>query len=426
MRHRFSFIAALWLATGAACAIAQPDPVARPDRAEATTDRPMSRPGDAAMSRPAGPAGFDDWLDGFRDRAAADGIPAPVLDRALTGIDYDAEIVALDRRQSEFVKPIWEYLDGAVSRSRIDTGRAMLARHDTALRGIERRYGVDRHVIVAIWGMETSYGGFRGNTDVIPALATLAYDGRRGDFFEEQLIAALRIVAEGDATPADMRGSWAGAMGHTQFMPTSYLDHAVDFTGDGRRDIWGDDPTDALASAAAYLAANGWQSGAPWAVEVVLPEGFDYRLSGRGTVRDTGFWAGRGVRAADGASLPRLSQASILLPAGARGPALMIFDNYDAIESYNSAMSYVIGVGHLSDRLRGSGDFAAAWPRGDRMLGRTEKIALQERLTARGFDTNGIDGKIGPDTIAAIQRYQAAAGLRADGYATPDLLARLR
>lgn len=374
----------------------------------------------------AGAAGFTPWLRGFAQRARAEGIPAEVINTAFAGIRYDASIIAKDRHQAEFVKPIWEYLDGAVSASRIRTGRAMLARHDAALRRIEARYGVDRHVVVAIWGLESSFGGYRGSTDVIEALATLAYDGRRGAFFEAQLLAALKILASGDVAPRAMTGSWAGAMGHTQFMPTSYLDHAVDFTGDGRRDIWSSDPTDALASTAAYLRDNGWRNGQPWAREVRLPQGFDYALSGRGTTRSVAAWERAGIRASDGRPLPRLRRASILLPAGARGPALMIFDNFEAIERYNSADVYVIAVGHLSDRLRGQADFAASWPRGDRMLARAEKVELQRRLEARGFSVGGVDGKIGPNTIEAIQRYQRAAGLVADGYATPGLLAHLR
>jgi membrane-bound lytic murein transglycosylase B len=223
-----------------------------------------------------------------------------------------------------------------------------------------------------------------------------------------------------------MTGSWAGAMGHTQFMPTSYLAYAVDFTGDGRRDIWSDDPTDALASTAAYLARHGWTTGQPWAVEVTLPRGFDYRLAGKATKRSSADWQALGVRAAGGGRIPQAGAASILLPAGARGPALMIFGNFGVIARYNNADSYVIAVGHLSDRLRGGGPFVAPWPRSDRALSADERRELQERLTRRGFDTQGVDGKIGPATADAIRAFQTAQGLTPDGFATMDLLNRLR
>jgi lytic murein transglycosylase len=274
--------------------------------------------------------------------------------------------------------------------------------------------------------METNYGSYRGSNDVIQSLATLAYEGRRGEFFEAQLIAALQILQSGDTSPRNMTGSWAGAMGHTQFMPTSYLDHAVDFTGDGRRDIWSNDPTDALASTAAYLRNAGWQTGQPWGIEVQLPRGFDYALADREITKRPSDWARLGVRDMAGREVPNHGHASILLPAGARGVAFMIFDNFAAIEKYNSADSYVIGVGHLSDRIAGAGPFRSGWPLGDRALSRDERKEMQTRLTMAGFDTQGVDGRIGPKTINAIRDYQKARGLLPDGYASPALLQALR
>jgi lytic murein transglycosylase len=294
------------------------------------------------------------------------------------------------------------------------------------LQRIEDKYGVSKHVVTAIWGLESAYGGFRGSKDLIGSLATLAFDGRRGAFFEAQLIAALKIIQAGDVAPREMTGSWAGAMGHTQFIPTSYLDYAVDFTGDGKRDIWGDDPTDALASTAAYLARFGWVKEQPWGVEVTLPSGFDYALANRAIKKAPSDWGKLGIRGMDGKAVPNHGEASILLPAGAQGAAFMIFKNFDVIERYNTADAYVIGVGHLSDRLKGGAEIQASWPRGDRALKFDERIELQELLTSKGFDTQKIDGKIGPLTIEAVRGFQRSIDMVPDGYASLDILKRLR
>lgn len=371
-------------------------------------------------------AGFDGWVRDFRQRAMTEGIKAPTLDSAFQTVRFDRDVIRLDRTQSEFSKAIWEYLASAVSNSRVTNGRAALAKHATALNAIEQRYGVEKEVVVAVWGLETSYGGYRGSNSVIQSTATLAYEGRRSEFFEEQLIAALRILQSGDTVPRNMVGSWAGAMGHTQFMPTSYLDTAVDFNGDGRRDIWSEDPTDALASTAAYLKKAGWKTGQPWGVEVTLPAGFDYALADRKIKKSPNAWARLGVRDMTGRKVQERGRASLLLPAGARGPAFMIFDNFAAIERYNSADSYVIGVGHLSDRIAGQGPIRAPWPVGDRALSVSERKEMQERLTRAGFDTQGVDGRVGPNTINAIRSYQKSRGLVADGYASAALLNLLR
>jgi membrane-bound lytic murein transglycosylase B len=408
------------------CGRAGPETSPRPQPRAVAAVQPVSAPAATPAADPAAVAGFQRWIAGFRTRALAQGISAATFDRAFAGATYDPDVIARDRRQSEFTKQIWEYLDSAASDSRIENGRAALAEHRAVLDRIEARYGVEKEVVVAVWGLESAYGKHRGTTRIIPALATLAYDGRRGAFFEEQLIAALRILQAGDTTPAGMTGSWAGAMGHTQFIPTSYLAYAVDFTGDGRRDIWADDPADALASTAAYLARFGWNKGQPWAVEVALPRGFDYGQTGKRTRKPVSAWQALGVRTADGGRLPDHGTASILLPAGAKGVALMTFSNFATISRYNNADAYVIGVGHLSDRIAGKGPFRAAWPRDDRALAAAERKELQERLTRAGYDTGGADGKIGPMTLAAVKAYQRAQGLVPDGYATMDLLRRLR
>ncbi|WP_412175613.1 lytic murein transglycosylase [Albidovulum litorale] len=371
-------------------------------------------------------AGFDRWIEEFRGRALAKGIDAAVFDRAMTGIGYNTDVIGKDRNQSEFTKTIWDYLDSAASDTRIANGKAALAANRDLLERIEAAYGVEKEVVVAIWGLESAYGTFRGSTPMIEALATLAYDGRRGTFFESQLIAALTIVQAGDVDPRAMTGSWAGAMGHTQFIPTSYLDYAVDFTGDGKRDIWSDDPSDALASTAAYLAGFGWTKGQPWGVEVRLPDGFDVELTGERIKKSPADWAVMGIRDMAGNPVSDHGPASILLPAGAKGAAFMIFQNFHVIERYNTADAYVIGVGHLADRIRGGDPIRADWPREDRALLLAERRELQERLTSAGFDTQGVDGKIGPNTIAAIRAFQRKAGLVPDGYASLDVLKRLR
>jgi membrane-bound lytic murein transglycosylase B len=281
-------------------------------------------------------------------------------------------------------------------------------------------------VVVAVWGLESSYGTNRGDRPLIQSLATLAYDGRRGRFFEQQLVAALKIIQAGNVAPRNMTGSWAGAMGHTQFIPTSYLAFAVDFTGDGRRDIWSDNPADALASTAAYLSKSGWRTGAAWGTEVRLPSDFDVDLTGDSVKKSAAEWAALGVRDMAGNTVDGGGAASILLPAGARGAAFMIFPNFRAIERYNAADAYVIAVGHLADRLRGGPPIQASWPRDDRALTLDERVELQERLAAVGFDPGGADGKVGPKTISAVKAFQRSVGMIPDGYASLDILKRLR
>ena len=378
----------------------------------------MATTGDAAQ--------FRAWIEAFRSRATAEGIRPEVFDRAFQGLTVDPEAIRRDRNQSEYTKTIWDYLDSAVSDNRIANGRAALNQHRQVLDAIEARYGVEKQVVLAIWGLESAYGAVRGSDATIRSLATLAFEGRRAAFFEGELIAALKILQAGDVTPDRMRGSWAGAMGHTQFMPSSFLSYAVDFTGDGRRDIWSDDPTDALASTAAYLKHFGWTRGQPWGVEVVLPRGFDFTLANREIRKSPAEWAQLGVRGADGTAVANYGPAAILLPAGGQGAAFMIFDNFAVLERYNTADAYVIGVGHLSDRILGGAPIRSAWPRDDRALTFAERQELQQRLTAKGFDTQKIDGRIGPLTVNAVRAYQMAEGLMPDGYASLRVLQRLR
>ncbi|MEM8627398.1 MAG: lytic murein transglycosylase [Pseudomonadota bacterium] len=398
-------------------------PTVRPNRLVEVSRRSVAVPQEQLSTSN---IGFQRWIEGFKQRARAQGISQRTLDKAFRNARYNSDAISRDRNQSEFTKTLWDYLDSAVSDSRIRNGKSALRTHAAKLDRIEAKYGVDKEVVVAVWGLESAYGAVRGKTEVIPAMATLAYDGRRGAFFEEQLIAALRILQNGDTDVQGMTGSWAGAMGHTQFMPTSYLDYAQDFNSDGRRDIWSDDPTDALASTANYLKRFGWVKGMPWAVEVQLPRGFDYALADRKITKMPNQWGRLGVRGLDGKAVPNYGSASILLPAGADGVAFMIFKNFSVIERYNAADAYVIGVGHLSDRIAGKRAFQASWPRGDRALKSAERKELQQRLTNAGFSTQGVDGRIGPNTIAAIRQFQKARGLTPDGYPSMTLLNKLR
>ncbi|MCF8484151.1 MAG: lytic murein transglycosylase [Rhodobacteraceae bacterium] len=371
-------------------------------------------------------AGLEAWLTGFRDRALAAGVTAQTLDQALRDLRFDADLIKKDRNQSEFTKTIWDYLDTAVSDDRVVPGVKALKRHADLFARIEAEYGVEREVVAAIWGLESAYGTFRGKVATINALSTLSYDARRAAFFEGQLIAALKIIQNGDVTPAAMQGSWAGAMGHTQFMPGSWWEFAVDFDGDGKRNIWGDDPADALASTANYLRHWGWTKGQPWGLEISLPTGFDYDQTTERVRKPVADWAALGVRPMAGGELPDGGLASVLLPGGARGAAFLIFSNFQVIERYNTADAYVIAVGHLSDRLRGGPPIKAGWPRELRALTQDERKELQTRLTQAGFDAKGVDGRIGPNTIAAVKAWQKANGRIPDGYASLEVLEALR
>ncbi len=396
----------------------------RPRLRDAAVFVPASATGTLDVSGPS--QSFSAWRRDFYDRARAEGIQQATLDRAFRGVSPNATVLDRDQNQSEFSRTLWDYLDSAASAARIDNGRAAFAENRPLLAEIERQYEVEAEVVAAIWGLESAYGTFRGSVPIIEAMATLAHEGRRREFFEAELLAALQILQDGDVSPSEMQGSWAGAMGHTQFMPTSFLAHAVDHDNNGRRDIWSDDPTDALASTAQYLAQNGWTFGQPWALEVVLPDGFDFSQSGELIQENAAHWNRLGVRLAGGGRVPDHGPSSILLPAGHSAVALVIYENFHVIETYNPADAYVIGVGHLADRIAGGGAFQGGWPRGDRALSNDERFELQRRLTAAGFSTERVDGIVGPLTIQAVREYQAAEGLVPDGYASEAILRRLR
>lgn len=335
--------------------------------------------------RPIPNAGYDAWVRSFRSRATARGISQGTLAAGFRGTGYLPGCIKRDRNQTEFKRTLEDYLSIAASEERVAKGRAAFARHGSTLRTLEGQYGVDAEIICAIWGLESQFGERKGDVPVISATSTLAYDGRRGEFFEKQLIAALEILQNGDIAADRMTGSWAGAMGHTQFIPTSYQAFAVDFTGDGRRDIWSEDPSDALASTAAYLQRNGWQRGLSWGGEAV---------SG-------------GLQPQPG------------------GPRFATTRNFGVIKRYNNSDAYAIGVGHLADRIGGAGPLRASFPPDANGLTKDDRVALQKRLTRAGFDTGGVDGVLGPKSEAAIRAYQASLGATVTGVPSLELLRSL-
>ena len=357
---------------------------------------------------------FNACVKELRGQAAAAGVSAQTFDKAIAGVEPDQSVIEAMDRQPEFVTPIWDYLAMLVDDQRIADGRAKLKEWASVLADAERKFGVDRHVVAAVWGVESDYGRVMGRRPLVRSLATASCFGGRQRFFRGELVAALRILESGDVQPEALAGSWAGAFGHTQFMPSTFHRLAVDFDGDGRRDIVGSVP-DALGSTANFLRSAGWESGRPWGYEVRLPA--DYKgPSGRRNTRKMAEWSKLGIRGIDGSPLPDDGAAALVLPAGAKGPAFIVFRNFDAIFSYNNALSYALAIAHLSDRLRGAGPFAVAWPTNDPGLSRAERRELQTLLLARGYDIGEADGIIGTRTRAALEAFQGSVGLPADGH----------
>ncbi|MCC5996453.1 MAG: lytic murein transglycosylase [Oceanicaulis sp.] len=377
----------------------------------------------AALAAPAradtpDPATFPAWRDAFAARLVSEGVRPDVRAAMMDGLEPDLRIVERDRTQPEFVRPIWQYLAGAASAERAAGGRRAAERHSAALDQVEARFEVERHILTAIWGLESAYGAIQGDFDVVRSLATLAWEGRRRDFAEAQLIAAARMIERGYATRAELKGSWAGAMGQTQFIPTTYLERAVDVDGDGRRNIWTSE-ADALGSAANLLVRAGWEAGAPVAIRTILPDGFDYAGWNENTRRPLRAWALDGLRPAGGewAADDLHRTARLILPAGARGPAFLVFGNFEALMRYNNSTAYGLGVAFLARRLADGTEPPGGWPEDDPPITRSQARELQEALTALGYDTQGVDGIVGANTRAALKRFQAASGLTPDGYA---------
>lgn len=370
---------------------------------------------------------FRTWLlQELKPRALERQISEQGFDEAAEQIRFLPTVIERQANQKEHSLPIWDYLEIAASQERVRNGRQALRRHRALFNLIEQEFGVEPHVVTAVWGLETGYGVVRGDTPTLSALASLAYRGARARYFESELIAALRILQCGICAPDNMIGSWAGALGHCQFMPSAVLDFAVDFDEDGMVDIYGDDPTDALASIANYLKAHKWKKGQPWGMEVRLPEGFDYTLSDLDQALTSRELASIGVTTVTGGKVPDYGPGSILLPTGARGVAFLVLRNFHVIMRYNKSATYAIAIGHLSDRILGGHRFEGSWPRDEQILNRDELSEVQYLLTQAGFDTLGMDGLPGPNTLRATRAWQIATGLLPDGHVSMDILTRLR
>lgn len=370
-------------------------------------------------------ADFDSCLADIRASALQKGVSRGTFERVMEGVTPDPTVVEAMDKQPEFTMPIWDYMAFLVDEQRVSEGREMMSRHAAALASAEARYGVDRYAIAAVWGVESDYGKLAGKWQLPQALATLACTGtRRRDYFRGELIATLQIVERGDLDPGKLRGSWAGAVGQTQFMPSTYLRLAVDGDGDGRRDLVGS-TADALHSTANFLARSGWVEGAPWGYEVKVPAGYA-GPSGRARKDRVSAWSARGVRRIDGSALSGAGEAGLLLPAGPDGPAFLVFKNYDAVYAYNAADSYTLAISILSDRLRGSGGIQTPWPTDDRGLSRAERKEVQEQLLRRRYDIGEADGAIGARSRQAIGEYQEKIGLPRDGRAGGRVLDALR
>ena len=371
-------------------------------------------------------AAFDACLSRLRAEAPSHDVTVDTFDRHTDALAPDPTVLEALDYQPEFRTPIWDYLAALVDEERIADGRAMLAEWDDVLGKVEAQYGVDRYTVVAVWGVESNFGRNFGSRPLVTSLATLSCEGRRQDYFRGEFFTTLRILQEGHVAPERLTGSWAGAFGHTQFMPSTFMRVAVDFDGDGKRDLI-DSVPDALASTANYLKRAGWRPGEPWGYEVRLPAGFDAAVAGRKARRPLTEWARMGISRMDGeAIVPDARQAAVLLPAGAEGPAFLVFRNFNAIYSYNAAESYALAIAHLSDRLRGGAPFVTAWPTDDPGIARHERRELQQLLLDRGHDIGEVDGMIGSRTRAAIAAEQGRLGFEANGRAGQKILEALR
>lgn len=371
-------------------------------------------------------AAFASCLAGLRADAQAKGVSGATYDTHTAALAPDMAVIDFLDAQPEFVTPIWDYLAALVDDERVADGRAMLAEWAPVLARVEAEYGVDAATVVAVWGVESNYGRNFGSRPLLTSLSTLSCFGRRQSFFRGEFFTTLKIIQDGHVAPERLTGSWAGAFGHTQFMPSTFMRLAVDFDGDGRRDLV-DSVPDALASTANFLKRAGWRGDLPWGFEVSLPQGMDVSGAGRRNKQPISAWAARGVRRIDGAPMPAAATpAGLLLPAGKDGPAFLVTRNFDAVYSYNAAESYGLAIAHLSDRLRGGAPFATPWPTDDPGLSRAERRELQQLLIARGHDIGEADGMIGARTREALKLEQAALGLAADGRAGQRVLQALR
>src|SRR6266700_1516049 len=371
-------------------------------------------------------ANFRTCLEGLWPMAARRGVSRAVFDAQTGGLTPDLRIMDLLDSQPEFTKSFWDYLDILVNDARIDNGRAILAKYHATFDAVEKAYGVDRYIVTAIWGVESNYGTHIGERPVIRSTATLACIGRRQDYFREEFLSALEILARGDLRAEQLKGSWAGAFGPTQFMPTSFKKYAVDFDGDGRRDVV-DSIADLIASTANNLKKDGWVSGQTWGYEVVVPPGFNYLLADRSRAMTMHEWERAGIRRVGGKAFPRAEdRAYLLAPAGSQGPGFLMLANFRVIMKYNPAEAYALAIGHLADRLRGGDPIAQPWPRHERVLTRAERYELQQLLARRGYNVGEPDGLLGSRTRAALREFQASIGVTPDGFASATILDHLR
>ena len=369
------------------------------------------------------PAAFSVCVEQLKSTARERGISEAVVERDLAAVNYVERVIELDRRQPEFSESFATYFERRVTEDRIVRGRKLLAEHRSLLNRISKEFGVPPQYLVAFWGLETNFGGFFGKMPVLDSLATLACDPRRSDYFTGELINALKIIDEGSITAARMQGSWAGAMGHTQFMPSVFLRYAIDYDGDGKRDLWGSLP-DALASAANFLRGIGWRKEERWGREVKLPDNFAFENAGLSKNLSLAEWHKLGIRQTSGQALPNVDmQASLLVPSGHQGPAFLVYENFHVIMRWNRAEAYALAVGHLADRINGSGNLSRTPVQSPR-LSRDQVIQLQQALNDQGFAAGEADGVLGPGTRAAISRYQKSAGQIADGFPGKELLAQ--
>jgi membrane-bound lytic murein transglycosylase B len=380
------------------------------------------------LTAAAGPAfarSVDDFVAGLWREASSRGVPRGVFDAAMGGFRPLDKVLELSRKQPEFTSTAADYVGKRVTDKQVGTGRDKRGEWAQTLAAVQQRFGVQPEAVLAIWGIETNYGAYMGDTNTVHALATLTWSGYRADFFRKELLTALQIAAAGHVAPADMVGSWAGAMGHPQFMPTSFMRYAVDARGNGRKDIWGSVP-DALASAANYLKEHRWRAGETWGYEVTLPRGFDYRQAWSGTKMALGAWRTQGVTRANGKAFPREGDvAELFMPMGGAGPVFLVLPNFGVIKRYNNSDSYALAVGHLADRILGGRGFVAAWP-DDTALNRAGREELQTLLARKGYQIGAPDGVVGPKTRAAVMDYQSRAGLLPDGHTGGRLLTALR
>ncbi|WP_249729652.1 MULTISPECIES: lytic murein transglycosylase [unclassified Chelatococcus] len=368
------------------------------------------------MGTGAAAANFTQCISQLRADAARSGISQNVISQALAINQPDDKVLRLSKVQPEFKTPIWDYIGFLVDEERVRDGQAMMRKYDRVLRAAEQRFGVDRHVIAAVWGVETNFGTEAGDNFLPHALATLVCEGgRRQAFWRGELMAALKLVDQGDLTLDELYGSWAGAFGQTQFIPTTYQRLAVDFDGDGRRDLVKSVP-DALGSTANYLKRAGWRTGQPWMIEVAVPSGYK-GPTGRNNRASLATWSGRGVTRADGRPLSGGGEAGLLLPAGPNGPGFLVYPNFNAIYAYNQAESYALAISHLADRMAGYPALRTPWPTDDPGLSRAQRLQLQKLLAARGYDVGEPDGKIGAQSRAAIAAAEQALGMPPTGRA---------